>query len=397
MIYAFYFRIYKIIKNKTVSIFLSRILQCLYLLRFEMKRLLLKKKTIVLEPEKAEKIVRKICQDPGNRPEYAWKSFDETIELSVIIPVYNYLELVPLCVESILNQKTEHRYEVILVDDGSTDGTGELIDRYKDHADVQVIHQKNQGIGAARNTGIFHARGRYLMFIDCDDTVRPDIVENLMSCALRTDSDIAMCAHDLVKVRNGEIYQILPNIYPGKNLMGFRNHDEIMNYPGLPWAKVYKRELFDQVRFFPGYWNEDTIIHMLLYTQCKKFTYIPAVEYEYRWYEKNFSRVQGNNRKPRAAEYIWLLRAIVEHYHEAGFPADAKFYTALLKHISCFYYPKVAGLDEDILEALFVMGRELLLQNKPPYKVELPYILRVTEKAVLQKDIELWKLVSRNH
>ena len=315
--------------------------------------------------------------------------------LSFIVPIYNVAPYLRKCVDSLLMQDYED-YEIILVDDGSTDGTGKLIDQYKSYSQVIVIHQKNQGIGAARNTGIRHAHGRYIMFIDCDDTVRSDIVDNLMSCALETDSDIVMCAHELIKVRNGEIYQVLPNVYPSANLMGFRNNDEIMNYAGLPWAKVYRRELFEQVRFFPGYWNEDTIVHMLLYTQCKKFTYLPLIEYEYRWYEKNFSKVQGNSKNNRAAEYIWLLRAIVEHYDEMGLPSDAKFYTALLRHLSCYYYPKIAGLPEEVVQALFIMGRELLIKYKPSDRVKLPYVLRLTEKAIVQKDIELWKLVSRN-
>lgn len=396
MIYAFYFRLYKLTGNRTISILLSKILYSVYLLRFEFKRLFLKKTEIDLDQARAEEIVRNICSDPQKRPDYFREPLNGKIDLSIIIPVYNYIELVPACVESVLCQKTKYCYELILVDDGSTDGTGKLIDQYKSYSQVIVIHQKNQGIGAARNTGIRHAHGRYIMFIDCDDTVRSDIVDNLMSCALETDSDIVMCAHELIKVRNGEIYQVLPNVYPSANLMGFRNNDEIMNYAGLPWAKVYRRELFEQVRFFPGYWNEDTIVHMLLYTQCKKFTYLPLIEYEYRWYEKNFSKVQGNSKNNRAAEYIWLLRAIVEHYDEMGLPSDAKFYTALLRHLSCYYYPKIAGLPEEVVQALFIMGRELLIKYKPSDRVKLPYVLRLTEKAIVQKDIELWKLVSRN-
>ena len=397
MIYAFYFRIFNLTHNQAVSIVLSEIIRFLYLIRFECRRLFLKRRDITMEPEEAEEIVRSICRDPGTRPDLDREAEKEEIDLSIIIPVYNYIDLVPACVESVLAQRTKHRFELILVDDGSTDGTGELADRYLGRGNVLVFHQRNQGIGAARNTGIRHAHGRYIMFIDCDDTIRPDMVENLMACADETGSDIVMCAHELVKVRNGEVYQVTPNIYPSANLLGYRNHDEIMNYAGLPWAKVYRREMFDRVRFFPGYWNEDTIIHMLLFTQCRKFTYLPVIGYEYRWYEKNFSKVQGNNRNDRAAEYIWLLRAITDHYTKIGLPADAKFYTVLLKHLSCYYYPKVAGLPDRVLQALFILGRELLIRYRPPYRVELPYILRVTEKAILQKDMELWKLVSRNH
>lgn len=396
MIYAFYFRLYRVFRNEKISTAFSIILNCLYRLRFQLKKLFLRRRTVQMTSEKAEEIVRNTWPDPELRPDYCMKEPDEAVFLSVIIPVYNYLDLVPECIESVLAQKTKYRFEVILVDDGSTDGTERVLSQYENYPDVYVIRQENRGIGAARNTGISLARGRYLMFVDCDDTVRPEIVDNLLSCALRTGSDIVMCAHERVKYRDGKAFETVPNVYPSANLLRYRNHDEIMNYAGLPWAKVYRRELFEQVRFFPGYRNEDTIVHMLLFTQSEKFTYLPWIGYEYRWYENNFSHIQGDNKNVRAAEYIWLLRAIAEHYTEIGMPDDAKFYTALLNHVSFYYYPKIAGLEEETVEALFIMGRDLLLSHKPQEKVALPYMLRISEKAILEKDIELWKLASLN-
>ena len=196
--------------------------------------------------------------------------------------------------------------------------------------------------------------------------------------------------------KNGEIVDIIPNIYPGYNLLNYQNNDEIMNYAGLPWAKVYKRQLFEKVRFLPGYWYEDTIIHCLLFTQCKKFAYVPQICYEYKWYEKNFSHVQGNSTNPKALDRYWMLLAIIEQYKSMGLPFDEKFYTLLLKHLSAYYYPSIAGLEERVVEATFILARELVVNYKPQKQCKLPYMLRVTEKAILTKDINLWKLASCN-
>ncbi len=394
MIYGFYFRFYKMFHSRWLSCFLSRIAYFLYVCLFQVKRLFLKKQVVSMEREAALDIVTNAHPDPKGRPTYTNPPMDPTIDLSVIMPVYNYADLIEDCIESILNQKTTYTFELILVDDGSTDGARQILERYMDRPHVKVIFQQNKGIGGARNTGIDHAVGRYLMFIDCDDTVHDDIVQVLMEKACKEDRDIVMCAHNLSKEANGEVYQVIPNIYPDKNLMNFKNGDDIMNFAGLPWAKVYKRDLFEKVRFFPGYWYEDTIIMMLLFTQSQSFAYIPKVEYEYKWYEKNFSHVQTNATNVRTTERYWLLKAIVERYEEMGMPLDAAFYTLVLRHVSAYYYPTITGLDEQLVNAMFTLAHDLVVRYRPNTAYKLPYMLRVTEKAILEKNIALWKLAS---
>ncbi len=394
MIYGFYFRFYKLFRVKWLCCLLSRIAYTMYVCLFQVKRLFIKKQTASMSYKEALEIVSKTHDDPHGRPTYNHQPFDPQIDLSIIIPIYNYADLVEACIQSVLQQKTTYTFELILVDDGSTDGAREIVKQYADYSNVKVVFQENGGIGAARNTGLDQAVGRYVMFIDCDDTVHDDIVEVLMHKAYTDDLDIVMCAHNLSKEANGKIYQIIPNIYPDVNLMNFQNGDEIMNFAGLPWAKVYRRELFEQVRFFPGYWYEDTIVQMLLFTQCKSFAYIPKVEYEYKWYEKNFSHVQTNATNVRTIEHYWLLKAIVEQYEKMGLPINAAFYTLIIRHISVYYYPTIAGLEAQVVEALFVLARQLLIQYRPKGAYRLPYMLRVTEKAFLKNDIELWKLAS---
>ena len=169
-----------------------------------------------------------------------------------------------------------------------------------------------------------------------------------------------------------------------------------MNYPGLPWGKVYKRKLFEKVRFFPGYWYEDTIIQSLIFTQCKKFVYIPEVKYEYQWHESNFSHTQGGKKQAKAIDRYWLLKAILDRYDEVGLKRDEAFYIMLLKHLSTYYYPTISSLSNDIVQAMFISARELFLKYKPASEVKLPYMLRCTEKALINKDIALWKLCSVN-
>lgn len=118
----------------------------------------------------------------------------ESVKVSVIIPVYqveNYLER---AVDSVLAQTLEEK-EIILVDDGSEDASGQICDRYAQEYPglVRVIHKENEGLGLARNTGVRAAVGEYIAFMDSDDTVLPDMYEKMYAKALEEDDDIVMC------------------------------------------------------------------------------------------------------------------------------------------------------------------------------------------------------------
>lgn len=394
MVYGFYFRFYKKFHNELFCSILAKIAYFLYCVFFGVKKIKRKKTKKIMNVSKAKEIVNGVYPRLDSKPVYDNKAIDSSVDLSIVVPVYNYVEIIKANIDAILNQKTRYNYELIIVDDGSTDGAGEVIKPYENNSKVKLIYQKNAGIGAARNTGINNAIGKYIMFVDCDDIVHDDIVETLLNKAYSNDYDMVMCAHDLSKEKNGQIFDIIPNIYPKYNLMGYKNGDKIMNLAGLPWCKVYKRELWNNVRFFPGYWYEDTIIQFLIFTQCKNYTYIPKIEYEYKWYEKNFSHVQGNSANIKTIDSYWILVEILEQYKKSNLPINEQLYTLVLRHISTYYFGSINGLSEDIIEALFVLAKELYIEYKPNHKVKLPYMLRQVEKAFDNNDIELWKLAS---
>ncbi|MDQ1143763.1 glycosyltransferase involved in cell wall biosynthesis [Bacillus sp. SORGH_AS 510] len=114
------------------------------------------------------------------------------IKVSVIVPIYNVEKFLSKCIETIINQSYKN-LEIILVDDGSPDRSGEICDEYaaKDKR-IKVIHQKNSGVSSARNAGINAATGDYVCFADGDDYLMPDYVEYLMDLAVRNDADISL-------------------------------------------------------------------------------------------------------------------------------------------------------------------------------------------------------------
>ena len=394
MIQGFYYYLYRYLHNVPLCVCGASFLRLLSLIQFQIKRFFCKPHIINISHEDAAARISAVHPDPSGRTEIVNLPEDPSIALSVIIPIYNYVNLIEKNIQSILNQKTQYRFELILVDDGSTDGASDIVRKYANDPRVKAIFQKNQGIAGARNTGLNHAAGKYIMFVDCDDIADNSLIEILMDAAIQENRDLVMCAHDLVKERDGATYFILPNINPPYNLLGYSGRAKILNYAGLPWCKVYKRALFQTVRYYPGYWYEDTIIHLLIFTRCRSFKYIPKVAYQYRWYENNFSHTQGNRKNVKCIDYYWLLKRILKDYESMpGAVFDECFYTALVKHLSAYYLSKIDGLDESVVSDLFALCCDLFDQygNK---KYKLPYMLRVTVKALETRDIALWKLAS---
>lgn len=395
MIQGFYFRFYRMTGCEWLSALFAHLAYFVFWCKFAIERMCYKKCIITEKKENALEIIAKVHPDPDGHPEYKNAEVDEKLDLSIIVPVYNYAELIENNILSILQQKTKYQYQLILVDDGSTDGSKDILRKYENYPNVKVIYQQNQGIAGARNTGLNYAAGRYIMFVDCDDTVEENLVEILLFKAYKDDCDIVMCAHNLVKECNGEIYEMIPNVYPRYNLLGYAGNAKILNYAGLPWCKVYKRELWENVRYLPGYWYEDTIIHSLLFTQCTKFSYDPVICYQYRWYEKNFSHIQGNTANPKCIDIFWLLKRILEQYEGMNLPKDERFETMLLKHLSKYYYTKISEMSDEVVSALFVLACDLYQRYGAKEDYKLPYMLRETRKALQKGDINLWKLTTK--
>ena len=126
----------------------------------------------------------------------------EHIAISVIVPIYNTKPYLAECIESILDQKINVPIEVLLIDDGSTDGCGEVCDKYAARDErVRVIHQENQGLSAARNAGIDAAKGRYYSFIDSDDVVLPRFLQTLYDACEEHDAYMSLCSVEDVQER----------------------------------------------------------------------------------------------------------------------------------------------------------------------------------------------------
>ncbi len=226
--------------------------------------------------------------------------------ISVIVPIYNVEEYLPSCIESILRQ-TYSNLEIILVDDGSRDGSGILCDKYMEQDKrIVVIHQKNGGLSAARNSGLEIAEGEYVVFIDADDMIHPRMIGALYNDLKVCGADISICAHQCVAEIIGykDVEESISvshetQIYTGREcIKSF--FDEVIGLDMIVvWNKLYKKEIFRTLRFPDGKIHEDEYINYKILYPMKVVSYRNQQLYYYRQRDNSIMNSFGSHEKRR--------------------------------------------------------------------------------------------------
>lgn len=215
--------------------------------------------------------------------------------ISVIIPVFNVEEYLQRCLNSIVSQ-TYGNFEAILIDDGSSDNSPQLCDDYKERdCRFQVIHQSNQGLSAARNIGLDIAKGDFVTFVDSDDWISTDYLSELYSLAKSTQADIAIANHQLTTIfpAKGKRIKRTIKIYNQQGALF-----ELIAKQNQPFViscgKLYRKELFNEIRFPIGKYHEDEYTSHHLINAASKISYSNKVLYFY--YQRPGSITKQNHR-----------------------------------------------------------------------------------------------------
>ena len=282
------------------------------------------RKVLELSTEDAWEQVYRIAPRPEGSS--YWERPDNgapTYDVSVIIPFYNTEAYAVQCIESVLSQKTAFRMEIILVDDGSPDGCGKIIDSYGERENVVVIHQENQGLSAARNTGISAARGEYLLFLDSDDYLADESIQCLMEAAREHCADMAEGAHLTVTVSGETIskYEKKPGVY--------RNSANMFGYA---WGKVIKRSLFQNICFPVGYWYEDCIVANLLFPTAQTTVTISDIVSYYRQNPKGITASTVGN--PKSIHALYVAENVLDTFRKLGLDCSGNRQRLLVMELS---------------------------------------------------------------
>lgn len=236
------------------------------------------------------------------------------IKVSVIVPVYNIEAYVARCLDSLMQQDLKE-IEIIVVNDGSTDNSPEICKSYaKKYPNIKYISQHNQGLSAARNTGIDAAKGEYIGFVDGDDFVKKEMFSTLYNNAIENDVSISCCGYEEY-YDNGETYAPIASGIRKK----YKRYEAldlflVDRYFGvLAWNKIYKRELFRNIRFPVGELYEDILTVYKLIDLAGGLYYDSTPQYYYYYRSDSISNAQFS---PKTLGIIGAVDEVVEFYRE---------------------------------------------------------------------------------
>lgn len=320
------------------------------------------------------------------------------MKLSIIIPVYNVKSFLPEAVESVLAQSFRD-FELILVDDGATDGSGEICDRYAgEDSRIKVIHQKNAGVSAARNAGVSAAQGEYIGFTDSDDIIERDMYQRMMALAQQYDAEVVQCEHDRASTLNGAVRSDEVTLMDGEAFVRrifTKQSGRYTNQVAL-WSKIYRRELFDGIVFPVGRTYED---EQETYKLCLKAkTIVETTDVLYHYIKRENSIITGISAKKmldKQAALLDRLYYLPERIPDLKRQCAASFWS-YSKGILCQMYQ--AGEKEAVKKGMAVLLREKKQCKCAMTKSDRFYLplLRLVPGWILKNDfVPIQKMLGR--
>ena len=233
------------------------------------------------------------------------------MKISVIVPVYNVYDYLDKCLKSLVNQ-TLKDIEILIVNDGSTDKSQEIIDKYsKKYKNIKAFKKPNSGLSDTRNYALGHVTGEYITFVDSDDYVEPDMYMKMYEKAKSGNYDIVAC--DINYVYKDHEEKILTD--PKKDVIN--NKDLFINLYPTVCTKIFKKELFleSQLQFKSGVWYEDVEFMYRLLPYVNSFGVIHEAFYNYVQREKSITATVS----PKIYDYIKNSNGLVEYYKKNNF------------------------------------------------------------------------------
>jgi glycosyltransferase involved in cell wall biosynthesis len=308
-------------------------------------------------------------------------------DVSILIPVYNVEKYLEECIASILNQKTEFSYEIVFVNDGSTDASLEILNKYKDMDNVNIITQKNAGLAYARNVLLKNAKGKYIFFVDSDDLLAENTIQVLMQNAQKYELDIVQSSYFKFSdnFRNNISYhdEILEN-----------DKYKILQMPGFAWGKLIKLEMFDNKIFPSGFLYEDTIMPFLILSQAKKVMIIKDCLYGYR---VNLNGIVNQSKKSKnCIDTIWVFEQVLSQMKNNDIDIDYDMYKFIINcQFSYVTYGRIKNMDKDFKIYVFLEMCRVFEKIQMELDNSECFISKNLEKSLREKNYILWYETSK--
>lgn len=301
-------------------------------------------------------------------------TIDIKFDLHIIIPVYNVEKYILSCIESILSQKTRYSYFITIINDGSIDNSRKLLGRYEHIPNIEIIDQKNRGLSGARNRGLQVIKGKYVTFIDSDDLLNENAINNLLNAAIKYNADIVQGGYNTISEKNEFLESFTGNFIISEKDDSFLK--------GFPWGKIFKSDIFKNIHFPEQYWFEDTICAFILFPLSKVKVRIEDIVYNYRINKRGITFTSIG--KPKILDTLYITNSLLEDVSTFEYSKSNEFYTKVFQQIKMNQNRISTIHKKDIQMAAFIIHcyfiehyftSQILLSEEYRYK-EIEYAIK---------------------
>ena len=370
--------------------FITKILVYIIDLYVYLKLFLVSKKS-TLSNDESTKFLRTIYFNekeftPLNRCN-EWNKRND-FDLTIIIPCYNVENFVFECLSSLNNLRTERRIEIIIIDDGSTDNTFNIIENMKLPENCSIIRQENTGLSGARNTGIEASNGQYITFLDSDDVFIDNNLIKILEIALEGKYDLVDGA-----------YAISNKKYSSKilNITNYENTElDLSDIPkdisGYVWGRIYHRKLWGNTQSPMGFWYEDTQFLFSILPQIIRYKRLNCPIINYRINPSGITESSRGNVKSLDTLYVvdYLVKERKYFYNDLSNLSEI-----ILVQLSSVLLRRINLLDETIKENAFIKACNYIDKYDLKVTSRSSFYHKELLKAFKNKDFGRWLLLSK--
>lgn len=296
--------------------------------------------------KKTRKELEEFSKKPNSTAIGKNKIHKKRYDLQIVIPCYNSEKTIRKCIDSIVNQKTHYSFLLYIVDDGSTDNSYKIIEKYNELENVNIIKKKNGGVSTARNKGIKNIYSNYITFMDSDDEMGPGSIDSLLNEAYKYNADIVQ--GDYVSVVN-----------KFRTINSACKEEQICkeNLSGYVWDKVFKSELFENLVFPENVLFEDTNLAFLIYENANVIRFISNCICIHSVNKNGLTSTSVG--KNKAIDTYWISEILDEDRKLMNYK-DSDYYLKTLLNQFIMNYKRTYLLDLQIKKNIFYMECELL-------------------------------------
>lgn len=329
--------------------------------------------------EKANSVLRNISDDPGISC-ITENNINIKFDVQIIVPIYNAEKYLRACIDSVVNASEKYTYCLTCINDGSSDSSAEILKEYENNPNVEIITQENKGFSGARNTGLKNLKGKYIAFLDSDDCLDWKGVEKMLDVAFDNDLDLVQGSYTIIS-ETGKVKQAKPQ---KEKLVEDATKREFF---GQPWAKVFKVNLFSNLKFPDFYWFEDSLMSSVVYPKVEKSMKISDNVYYYR--DNSAGITKKAPYYPKCIDSFWITKQLDSDRKILGMENNQNYYEYIL-HMVKLTYERTRFQSEDVKKAIFIVFADFIKSNFANFKTQ-DNKNRILEKAIYALDYGYYK------